>query len=128
MNIETTRRSFLKSTAAFGTALVVGLGHNGRPAVAGKTALIPNPFVKVNADNTVIVIAKHFEMGQGTTTGLATLIAEELDADWSQVRVEWAPANDKIYANLFLGAQGTGGSTAIANLFSAVSRGRRGGP
>ncbi|MEM7778723.1 MAG: xanthine dehydrogenase family protein molybdopterin-binding subunit, partial [Pseudomonadota bacterium] len=57
------------------------------------------------------------EMGQGTTTGLATIIAEELDADWADVKVEFAPANTKIYANLLFGAQGTGGSTAIANSF-----------
>ena len=57
-------------------------------------------------------------MGQGTYTGLPTLVAEELDAAWSQVRVEGAPADATRYNNLFWGAaQGTGGSTAIANSF-----------
>ena len=55
-------------------------------------------------------------MGQGSYTGLATIVAEELDADWAQIRVESAPADDKLYNNLAFGTvQGTGGSTAIAN-------------
>jgi isoquinoline 1-oxidoreductase beta subunit len=61
------------------------------------------------------VIAKHLEMGQGTYTGLATVVAEELDADWAQIRVESAPADASKYANLAFGMQGTGGSSAMAN-------------
>jgi isoquinoline 1-oxidoreductase beta subunit len=62
------------------------------------------------------VIAKHLEMGQGTYTGLATIVAEELDADWAQIRVESAPADASKYANLAFGTiQGTGGSSAMAN-------------
>ena len=62
------------------------------------------------------MIAKHLEMGQGTYTGLGTLLAEELDADWNTVRIEGAPADATRYNNLFWGpAQGTGGSTAMAN-------------
>ena len=62
-------------------------------------------------------------MGQGTYTGLATLVAEELDADWAQIRVEGAPADAKRYNNLFWGpAQGTGGSTAIANSFEQLRK------
>ncbi len=56
-------------------------------------------------------------MGQGNTTGLASLVADELDADWSLVRTEYAPADAKLYANLAFGMQGTGGSSAIANSF-----------
>src|SRR5207249_6240913 len=71
--------------------------------------------------NTVTVIVKHFEMGQGTYTGLPMLVADELDAAWTQVRVEGAPANAKVYKNLAWGdsaeVQGTGGSTAMANSF-----------
>ncbi len=61
------------------------------------------------------MISKHTEMGQGIYTGLATLIAEELDADWSQMRTESAPVNPKIYLHLQLGMQGTGGSSSIPN-------------
>jgi isoquinoline 1-oxidoreductase beta subunit len=56
-------------------------------------------------------------MGQGVYTGLATCIADELDADWEQVVCEHAPADTEKYANLLMGQQGTGGSTAIANSF-----------
>ncbi len=59
-------------------------------------------------------------MGQGSYTGLATLVAEELDADWSEVRVEGAPADVSKYANLAFGVQGTGGSTAMANSYEQM--------
>jgi isoquinoline 1-oxidoreductase beta subunit len=70
----------------------------------------------------VVVIAKHLEMGQGSFTGLATLAAEELDADWAQVSVEAAPADAARYANTLWGAQGTGGSTAMANSHEQMRR------
>jgi isoquinoline 1-oxidoreductase beta subunit len=76
-----------------------------------------NSFVKVGTDDTVTILSKHIEFGQGPFTGLATLVAEELDADWSQMRAVHSPADDKIYANLMFGMQGTGGSTAIANSY-----------
>ncbi len=79
-------------------------------------AFAPNAFLQIGADNSVTVIAKHVEMGQGAYTGIATIVAEELDADWAQVRVESAPADAKRYANLAFGTiQGTGGSSAMAN-------------
>jgi isoquinoline 1-oxidoreductase beta subunit len=82
-----------------------------------------NAFVRVASDNTVTVIVKHLEMGQGTYTGLPTLVAEELDADWSQVRVEGAPADAAKYNNLLWGpAQGTGGSTALANSWEQLRK------
>jgi len=89
-------------------------------AVAGASAATfePNAFVTIGRDNTVTVVVKHLEMGQGVYTGLPTLVAEELDAAWQQVRAIGAPANAKTYNNLLWGtAQGTGGSTAIANSF-----------
>ncbi len=76
----------------------------------------PNAFLRVAPDNSVTVIAKHVEMGQGAYTGIATIVAEELDANWQDVRVESAPADAKRYANLAFGTiQGTGGSSAMAN-------------
>src|SRR3546814_17469691 len=59
-------------------------------------------------------------MGKGTYTGLSTIVAEELDADWKQIRAEGAPADAKLYANLAFGMQGTGGSTAIANSYDQL--------
>jgi isoquinoline 1-oxidoreductase beta subunit len=120
--IHASRRGFLKAGAGLtlGVYLPVATGQADGPVRAGagaKTpAFAPNAFVRIGSDNTVTVISKHLEMGQGTYTGLATLVAEELDAAWSQVRVEGAPADASRYNNLFWGpAQGTGGSTAIAN-------------
>ena len=117
MTIIASRRSFLKgSAAALGAALVVGFDARGALA-AGDAGFVANPFVKIGADGSVTVVLKHFEMGQGTTTGLATLVAEELDADWASLRSEWAPSDAATYGNMFMGAQGTGGSTSIANSY-----------
>ena len=90
-------------------------------ATGGKPVFEPNAFVRIGEDSTVTVLCKHTEMGQGTYTGLPTIVAEELDADWSQIRAEGAPANAKLYNNLLWGkAQGTGGSTAIANSYAQL--------
>jgi isoquinoline 1-oxidoreductase beta subunit len=109
------RRQFLQGTAGLTLAFCL-------PAAAGKAikpvapSFAPNAFLRIAADGSVTVISKHLEMGQGSYTGLATILAEELDADWKSVRIEGAPADAARYNNLFWGlAQGTGGSTAIAN-------------
>jgi CO/xanthine dehydrogenase Mo-binding subunit len=70
----------------------------------------------------VTVISKHIEFGQGNHAGLAAIVAEELDADWTQGPVEQAPANAKLYANGALGAQLTGGSSAISNSWTSCAR------
>lgn len=89
----------------------------------GQAPFVPNAFIRIAPDNTVTVLAKHLEMGQGPYTGLATIVAEELDADWSQMRVEGAPADNKLYNNLAFGQiQGTGGSTAIANSYEQLRK------
>ena len=122
---NSTRRDFLKSAATVSAvALTIGFEWAGssRRAFAGTVSpaavapFAPNAFLRIGADNSVTVIAKHVEMGQGAYTGLATIVAEELDADWTVVRVESAPADAKRYANLVFGnLQGTGGSSAMAN-------------
>jgi isoquinoline 1-oxidoreductase beta subunit len=94
-----------------------GAAAQGREGAAAKAVFEPNQFVSIGADNLVTIVNKHHEMGQGNTTGLATLVADELDADWSLVRTEYAGANAKLYANLAFGMQGTGGSSAIANSY-----------
>ena len=117
-----TRRDVL---AAGGLVVAIGAGlpraasaaAQGREGSAAQAAFEPNQFVSIGADNLVTVVNKHHEMGQGNTTGLATLVADELDADWSLVRTEYAGADVKRYANLAFGMQGTGGSSAIANSY-----------
>jgi isoquinoline 1-oxidoreductase beta subunit len=113
------RRAFLKAGAAVGAGLVVEVRFPG-PAAADPLA---NAFVRVAPDDTVTVVAKHLEMGQGSHTGLATVLAEELDADWSQVRVEAAPADATRYNNLSWGpVQGTGGSSSINNSWEQLRK------
>jgi len=117
-----TRRRFVQSTALAGAALLVGFRLDGRLAVADDV-FAPNAFVRIASDNTVTIIGKHLEMGQGTYTGLAVILAEELDADWSQMRVEAAPADATRYNNLRWGpVQGTGGSTGLANSWEQLRR------
>jgi isoquinoline 1-oxidoreductase beta subunit len=122
------RREFLKVSAAAGGGLLIGLYLPGRlEAAAGpptEVGFMPNAFLRIAPDNTVTVISKHLEMGQGVYTGLPTIVADELDADWSQIRVESAPADAKRYGNLAWGgtSQGTGGSTSTTNSWDQLRR------
>jgi len=121
-----TRREFLKATGSVtAVALTIGfewLGPSRRAAAVGANAAVfaPNAFLRIGADGNVTIISKHLEMGQGSYTGIATVLAEELDADWTKVRVESAPANVKLYANFAFGMQGTGGSSAMANSWTQL--------
>ncbi len=133
--VNTSRRHFLKTSAAAGAGLTLGVyfpqlvaeqaagpGKTGSSMAQGGV-FEPNAFVRIGTDNSVSVSVKHLEMGQGTYTGLSTLVAEELDADWSQIRAQGAPADAARYNNLFWGqSQGTGGSTAIANSFEQMRK------
>lgn len=124
------RRRFLQGGAGLTLgfclpALAAPLAGPGKAGegVVGPIHFEPNAFLRIGTDNTVTVLSKHLEMGQGTYTGLATILADELDADWNRVRVEGAPADAKRYNNLFWGpAQGTGGSTAMANSWEQMRR------
>src|SRR5579864_1482684 len=87
------------------------------PAVEEQPLFAPNAFLRVGSDNSVTIISKHVEVGQGVYTGLATVLAEELDAAWSQVRVEPAPADDTLYKNLRIGIQATCCSASTLNSF-----------
>jgi isoquinoline 1-oxidoreductase beta subunit len=127
---RSTRRDFLKGAGNLGAvALTIGFTWSGATrrafgapgaAIAG-ASFTPNAFLRIGADNSVTVIAKHVELGQGAYTGIATIVAEELDADWKLVRVESAPADAKRYANLAFGTlQGTGGSSAMANSWNQL--------
>src|ERR1700722_13495407 len=116
---RSSRRAFLKTAAATVAGLTIGFHWSGplsRALADTSKDFAPNAFLRIAPDNSVTVIAKHLEMGQGTYTGLATIVADELDADWAQIRVESAPADASKYVNLAFGTmQGTGGSSAMAN-------------
>jgi isoquinoline 1-oxidoreductase beta subunit len=112
------RRDALKGGAGLVIAAYVAPRHALAKMGAAASAPAPNAFLRIAPDDTVTVIVKHLEFGQGPMTGLTTLVAEELGADWSQMRAEHAPANAALYNNLAFGPmQGTGGSTAIANSY-----------
>jgi isoquinoline 1-oxidoreductase subunit beta len=112
---KASRRTFLKTGAVAGAALVVEFRFVPR-ALAAEEGFAPNAFVRIAPDDSVTIVAKHLEMGQGVHTGLATVLADELDADWARVRVESAPSDPTRYNNLSWGpVQGTGGSSGIAN-------------
>lgn len=129
---EVSRRDFIRVTATAGAGLTLALYLPGcgpadqaakTPAAAAGPAFAPNAFLRIGSDGGVTVVSKHLEMGQGSYTGLATLVAEELDADWTRVRVEGAPADAARYNNLSWGqAQGTGGSSAIANSYEQMRK------
>lgn len=112
------RRGFLKGSAMLGGGLVVAFvipgGHRFAFGAENQGEVFaPNAFLRIGNDNSVTVLLGHSEMGQGIWTGLTMLIAEELDADWSKIRVEHAPASAAEYGlPAFGGMQITGGSTS----------------
>jgi len=114
--VVTTRRDFLKGSAAATGALVIGftlpVASRYAEAATGAGSFAPNAFLRITPGGQITVICGLSEMGQGVHMGIAMLVAEELDADWKTVGVEQAPA-DKAYVNPMLGMQGTGGSTSI---------------
>jgi len=113
------RRAALKTA---GASLVIGftLAGKGQKVAAAPAPFAPNAFVRIDADSTVTFISKHIEMGQGTYTGLPQILADELDADWSKIKVEGAPADVKLYSNAVMHMQGTGGSSAIFNSWTQL--------
>jgi len=112
--LNLSRRDFLKTGAAAGGGLVLGLYlplGNRLAAQQSNAPFAPNAFIRIGTDDWVTVIVNHSEMGQGVYTALPMLVAEELDADWSKVRVESAPV-DAAYNHTTFGMQMTGGSTS----------------
>jgi isoquinoline 1-oxidoreductase beta subunit len=118
MPAKATRRAVLVTAAMGATgSLLVGCGPADVLSLGVKKVDFGafGPFIRIDPDGAVTVVSKHIEFGQGSHAGLAAIVAEELDADWDKVKVAQAPANTKVYANLNMGVEGTGGSSAIAN-------------
>ena len=111
------RRTFLKSGAAAGGALVIGVSLPGavRDAQAASESAI-NAWVRVGSDNSVTILCARSEMGQGVYTSMPMLVAEELDVDLRKVKIEIAPPAE-IYINAMLGGQITGGSTSVREAY-----------
>lgn len=105
-----TRRIFMVTGATLGGGLLLGVGgvgahlltHNRldvqREGSEDDDAALVNMWIRITPDNRIVVINPHTDMGQGSSTGLMQIVADELDADWSQMQVEQAPA-DSAYSN-----------------------------
>ncbi len=118
-SINVSRRRFLHTSAVTGGGLVVGLSLSGCssapapfPMADAAGAWTPSAFLQVLPDNTIRFYTARSEMGQGVTTGLATLVGEELDVNPLDMDIRLAGAHDD-YVNPKFGMQGTGGSTSI---------------
>src|SRR2546422_5835704 len=121
MTTQVTRREFLQTASVVGAGLVIGfhlpLGHKA----AATPPFAPNAWLRIGEDGAVRIIVARSEMGQGVATSLPMLVAEELEADWSKVKIEFAPA-DKAYTNPMFGMQGTGGSTSVRAAFTPLRK------
>ena len=119
------RRRFLKAGAAAGGGLLLSLalplarGETKAPSARG---FEPNAFIRVGRDGQIVLIMPYVEMGQGTYTSIPMLIAEELEVNLSQVRLEHAPPNEKLYVNPLLGVQATGNSNAVRASWQPLRR------
>jgi isoquinoline 1-oxidoreductase subunit beta len=105
---RTSRRDFLKASAAAGGGLLLEFGIPAMTNAAvtsreGGTPAILNAYVRIASDDTVTIVSKNPEIGQGVKTMLPMLIAEELDVDWKQVRIEQAMLDSAQYGRQFAG-------------------------
>src|ERR1043165_4440452 len=117
--VTLTRRDLLRNSATSAAGLLIAFQIPRTVRAAGPAAppLPPaNAFLRIGTDDSVTVLLAHSEMGQGSWTGLAMLVAEELECDWSKVRCEHAPAAP-VYAHPAFGIQMTGGSSATWSEF-----------
>ncbi len=122
--MSTNRRDFLKQSAALGGSLVVSMAlpFSAQGADAAQAPEV-NAWVVVRPDDTVVVRIARSEMGQGTLTGLAQLVAEELDCDWSKVTTEYPTPGQSVKRNRVWGSFGTGGSQGIRQSHEYVRKG-----
>jgi isoquinoline 1-oxidoreductase beta subunit len=118
--MTTSRRDFLKASAAIGGGMLLALHLPGARAQA-KPSFAPDMWVRIAPDSSVTIISAKSEMGQGVLTALPQILADEMDADWSKVRVETAPAN-RAYAEPERGAQFTGGSRSVRKHWDQMRR------
>src|SRR5882757_9999819 len=120
------RRKFVVGTAAAGGGLALGFhlpfGIGPAQGAAGDGAEV-NAWVVVRPDDTCVIRVARSEMGQGTITGLAQLVAEELECDWKKVKVEQVTTGQNLARKRVWGEMGTGGSRGIRTSQDYVRRG-----
>jgi isoquinoline 1-oxidoreductase beta subunit len=112
-SLDVTRREFFGMTASAVFVYGFQLPTNTANAQSNAVPFAPNAFIRIDEQGVVTLISPQVEMGQGVYTSLSMIVAEELDADWNRVRVEHAPANEKLYVNPMIGVQATGNSNSI---------------
>ena len=125
MSSPLSRRSFLEAGAAAGGGLLISLTLPPvlvKAITAPAAEFAPNAFVRIDPEGVVTLVMHKVEMGQGTYTAMSMLLAEELEVDVSQVRLEHAPADDARYAEPTFGVQETGGSTSVRGNWEPVRR------
>ena len=129
MRRELSRRTFLQTGAAVGGGLLLGFTLPPLsplsplpPRVRNDGPFAPNAFIRIDRDGRVTLIMHKVEMGQGTYTSMPMLLAEELEVELSQVRLEHAPPNDALYAEPLFGVQETGGSTSVRGNWEPLRR------
>jgi isoquinoline 1-oxidoreductase beta subunit len=120
INLKPSRRNFILGAAAFGGSLFIGFRTSLAETTEGVAATQTHPleaYIRIAPDNTVTILSSQFEMGQGAYFGIATLVNEELDAEWANIKVEGGFGNPAVFGNIAWGgaAQGTGGSTSMAS-------------
>ncbi|WPO41145.1 xanthine dehydrogenase family protein molybdopterin-binding subunit [Tardiphaga sp. 42S5] len=118
------RRSFVLGTAAIGSGLALGIPFGGPTAVyAADGTPEVNAWVVIRPDETVVVRIARSEMGQGTLTGLAQLVAEELECDWSKVTTEYPTPGQSVARKRIWGDFSTGGSRGVRTSHEYVRKG-----
>src|SRR5919201_3993574 len=118
-----TRRGFVGGVAGLTFAFTLGAVGRVPHALSATQAARINAWVTIGTDGTVTIVCPAAEMGQGVMTSLPLILAEELDADWSKVKAEFAPANPKTYGNpheVFKGAQITAASVSVPGYFTPL--------
>ena len=118
------RREFIKLTIGAGGGLLIGLylpTLDKNVEAASPAEFAPNAFVRIAPDESITIIVNHSEMGQGVFTTLPMILADELDADWRNVRFEPAPV-DPVYNSPAFGMQATGGSTSTWSSFDPMRK------
>ncbi len=131
MNRPMERREFLKVSVS-GAGLVVAVSFFGGSSIAVSSGVeekagnagkpwVPNAWIRITPDNVVTVLMNKSEMGQGTWTALAMVVAEELESDWKDIRVEASPVRDE-YKDPVFGMQITGGSTGVRHMYDPMRR------
>ena len=126
MKTDLTRRDFLKITGTGLAIAAVATSTGFRLLSAAEMekefpGFQPSVWLRVLPDNTVVVTVNKSEMGQGVYTSLPMIVADELDADWKNVRIEVAPAGDA-YKDPAWGMQSTGGSSSIRHMYDPLRK------